>query len=68
MFSLTSRAAALIMVSTLLIQVLSPIVLTTYALNTTYYVDATLGSDANTGGFADPWQTLTHVSSQAFSQ
>lgn len=51
MFSLNSRTFALFMASVFVIQILSPIVLTTHALNTTYYVDAVLGSDANSGGF-----------------
>lgn len=68
MFSLKARTLALIVLSTVSMQILSPLVLTTHALNTTYYVDATLGSDANTGGFADPWQTLTHVSAQTFTE
>ena len=67
MFSLKARTLALIVLSTLTVQIVSPVVLNTYALNTLYYVDATLGSDANTGGIGDPWQTLTHVSSQTFS-
>jgi len=62
------RSISLLVASVLMLQIISPIVLTTHALNTTYYVDATLGSDANSGGIGDPWQTLTHVSSQSFSE
>lgn len=42
MFSLKARTLALTVLSTVSMQILSPLVLTTHALNATYYVDATL--------------------------
>ena len=48
---------------------IAPTLQYTFAADTQYYVDATLGSDANDGLTpATPWQTLTHVNSQVFSQ
>jgi parallel beta-helix repeat protein len=62
-----SRAIALITLVTLSLQLFSPLVEITFANDTTYYVDATLGSDANDGlTLGTPWQSLTHVSAQAF--
>jgi len=67
MSSFKKRSISLVILSTLILQIVSPTILTTYADNTAYYVDATLGSDANDGlSVGTPWQTLTHVSSQAF--
>ncbi|MGC4111467.1 MAG: right-handed parallel beta-helix repeat-containing protein [Nocardioides sp.] len=38
-----------------------------YALNTTYYVDATAGSDSNNGtSSATPWQSLTKINATTF--
>lgn len=40
-----------------------------FATNTTYYVDATNGSDSNTGtSQAAPWKTLAKVNATTFSQ
>lgn len=40
-----------------------------FATNTTYYVDATNGSDSNTGtSQATPWKTLAKVNATTFSQ
>jgi parallel beta-helix repeat protein len=62
-----SRAIALIILVSLALQLFSPLMEITFANDTTYYVDATLGSDANDGlTLGTPWQTLTHVSAQAF--
>ncbi len=62
-----SRVTALCTLVSLVLQVFSPLVEITFANDTTYYVDATLGSDANDGlTLGTPWQTLTHVSAQAF--
>ena len=48
-------------------QIVAPIVQNTYANNTTYYVDASSGSDASDGlteGTA--WQTISRVNSGGF--
>lgn len=67
MFSFTKRSVSLAVLSALVLQIVSPTILTTYADNTAYYVDATLGSDANDGlSVGTPWQTLAHVSTQGF--
>jgi hypothetical protein len=63
----SSRAIALITLATFCLQLFSPLVDVTFANDTTYYVDATGGSDANDGlTLGTPWQTLTHVSAQNF--
>lgn len=63
----SSRAIALATLTTFCLQLISPLTEITFANNTNYYVDATLGSDANNGlTLGTPWQSLTHVSAQAF--
>jgi Right handed beta helix region len=61
-----SRVIALVTLVSLALQFFSPLVDITFADNTAYYVDATLGSDANDGSLATPWQTLAYVSAQSF--
>ncbi len=64
----SSRAIALATLATFALQLLSPLVEITFANNTTYYVDATTGSDANDGlGVGTPWQSLAYVSTQSFA-
>lgn len=54
------RQVALISLVTLGTQIVAPIFQNVYADNTTYYVDASSGSDANDGTTL-PWQTLANV-------
>ncbi len=61
------RQTAIIVLVTLGTQVVAPIVQNTYANNTTYYVDASLGSDANDGlTESGAWQTISRVNSGGF--
>lgn len=63
----SSRAVALATLATFTLQLFSPLVDITFANDTTYYVDATSGLDANDGlTLGTPWQTLAHVSAQSF--
>lgn len=66
----TSSRFRLVALSTLIAlvgQITGPFLQYAFADNTTYYVDATAGSDANDGlGSLTPWQTLAFVNTQIF--
>lgn len=65
----SSRFIATCIFAAFISNTLAPTIQYTFAANTQYYVDATLGSDANDGlSIATPWQSLTHVNTQVFSQ
>jgi len=67
MYHLKTRTLALLIIPALMLQIFSPILTTTYADNTAYYIDATLWSDLNDGLTPGaPWQTLSHASIQSY--
>lgn len=68
MFHEKKRLIALSTLVLMAAQLLNPIFHEAYALNTTYYVDATSGSDVADGSLATPWQTLAGVSSHTFQE
>lgn len=64
---LSFRVVALMTLISFCAQFFSPFVGVVFADDTTYYVDATGGSDTNDGlSDTTPWQTLAHVTSQSF--
>ncbi len=66
---ISSRFIAALLSAAFISNILAPTLQYTFAASTQYYVDATLGSDANDGlSPATPWQTLSYVNSQIFSQ
>ncbi len=61
--SFRSRALSFMTLVTLVSQIASPFLPTTYALNNSYYIDATDGSDLADGlSPATAWQTLSMAS------
>lgn len=63
------RVLASCIVATFISNVLAPTIQFTFADSTTYYVDATDGSDAGDGLTpATAWKTLAHVDAQTFLQ
>lgn len=68
MFShISRRSVALVALTTILSQSFSPLVPISYANDTSYYIDATTGSDIADGLTpATAWQTLARVNSGAY--
>jgi hypothetical protein len=68
MFSpISRRSVALVALTTLLSQVLSPLVPISYANDTAYYIDAVSGSDIADGLTpATAWQSIARVNSGAY--
>jgi Bacterial Ig domain len=62
----TTRILALCILSVFTAQLLAPLNMMVFADNTTYYVDATLGSDAASGTtLGTPWQSLDRINTEA---
>lgn len=65
----SSRIIAACIFATFISNTLAPTIQYTFAASTQYYVDATLGSDANNGlSPATPWQSVAFVNGRTFSQ
>ncbi len=65
----SSRIIAACIFATFISNTLAPTIQYTFAASTQYYIDATLGSDANDGlSIATPWQSIPMVNTRIFSQ